>query len=455
MRLPVSNLSFTTIERSDLDGNYVSYGELFNLAKIRLQPEGEGEITGTLKISADGQKDVLIKLRGYAGNPKITTESLGEGVKYVPYSYVVATNSMYDWNKVTFSIEAGELPEGVTMDEKTGEIYGVPKVTGEFPITVMASYSREEFAPSYAQFTLKINEYTDDNVYGASDPGYEVQEHVGTQVSDTEFGVHHYVLTERDDQLFVSTGVLGEFQDLWLNGGKLVDGVDYSKESGSTRITIRRQTFENKANQTGSNTIAAEFRVDGRRENELKRTAQNFNIDFQEGGGSGKQGSSNHDADGSGSGSGASVGATQATRMVDTAGNPLPNMTVELYSTPKVTQSNANGIAFFGGMDSDAHTLYAKDAAGNVIASRSFELVFGDHTQIIGDQLTVKAGAASTIGVQLVGNELKFLSLQAGDVYRVLPAGTNDTTNAGVWLLLSMLMGCMVLGIGLHWKRRR
>ena len=83
-------------------------------------------------------------------------------------------------------------------------------------------------------------------------------------------------------------------------------------------------------------------------------------------------------------------------RMVDAAGNPLPNMTVELHSTPKVTQSNSNGIAIFGGVDSGAHTLYAKDAAGNVIASRGFELVFGDQTQIIGDQLTVKAGAAST-----------------------------------------------------------
>ncbi len=452
--------AFTTVNGKDLNGNHVSYGELFNLAKIRLQPDGEGEITGTLKVSADGQEDVLIKLRGFAGNPKITTESLGEGVKYVPYSYVVATNSMYDWNKVTFSIESGELPEGVTMDEKTGEIYGVPKVAGEFPITVMASFSRSEFVPSYANFTLKINENTDDNVYGASDPGYEIEEHVGTQVSDTEFSVYHYVLTQRDDQLFVSTGVLGEFQDLWLNGEKLVDGVDYSKESGSTRITIRRQTFENKANQTGSNTLAAEFRVDGKRENELKRTAQNFNIDFREGGGSKKRGSSDNDADGgsSGSGAGTAVSATQATlvmRMVDTAGNPLPNMTVELHSTPKVTQSNANGIAIFGGVDSGAHTLYAKDAAGNVIASRGFELVFGDRTQIIGDQLTVKAGAASTIGVQLVGNELKFLSLQAGDVYRVLPAGTNDTSNAGAWLLLVMLSGCMLFGAGLYWKRKR
>lgn len=117
--------AFTTVERR------ASYGELFNLAKIRLMPDGEGEITGTLKISADGQKDVRIKLQGFAGNPKITTESLDEGVKYVPYSYMIATNSMYDWNEVTFSVVNGELPEGITLDKKTGELYGMPREAGE------------------------------------------------------------------------------------------------------------------------------------------------------------------------------------------------------------------------------------------------------------------------------------------------------------------------------------
>lgn len=323
----------------------------------------------------------------------------------------------------------------------------------------MASYSRKEFVSSYANFTLKINENTDDNVYLASDPGYKMEEHVGTQMSDPEYGDYHYVLTQREDQLFVSAGELGEFQTLWLNAEELVEGVDYTKKSGSTRITIRRQTFENKANQTGSNTLAAEFRVDNKRENDLKRTAQNFYIDFRSGGGSGG-GTDDAENSGSGSGSaaGAAAGAAQATlvmRMVDAAGNPLPNMLMELYSTPKTAQSNGNGIVVFGGVESGAHTLYAKDAAGNVIASRGFELVFGDTTQIVGDQLTVKAGAASTLGVQLVGNELRFLSLQAGDTYHILPASTNDTSNAGAWLLLAMLSGCMLFGAGLSWKRRK
>ena len=82
--------------------------------------------------------------------------------------------------------------------------------------------------------------------------------------------------------MFVSNGEFDEFVDLWLNGEKLIEGQDYTKEAGSTRITIQSQTFEDKANSDGSNTIAAEFRVDGDSNNELRRTAQNFRLDIQQ-----------------------------------------------------------------------------------------------------------------------------------------------------------------------------
>ncbi len=251
-----------------------SYHELANLAKIRLLPDGEGEVKGTLKISADGQDDVYIKLTGHAGNPRIITESLSEAVKYVPYSYVVATNNMHDWNKVTFSIKSGKLPNGLQLYPDTGEIYGVPLETGEFPITVEAKYSRKEYTPSTVELVLTIKENTNENVYTSSDEGYAIQEHIGTETGE---GTHEYVLRSFGDQTFVSSGQYDEFVDFWMNGEKLVDGVDYTKESGSTRITVKSQTFKDKA-KNGSNTIAAEFRVDGDKSKELKRTAQNFTM---------------------------------------------------------------------------------------------------------------------------------------------------------------------------------
>lgn len=255
--------AFTTTE------DYSQYGELANLAKIRLLPDGEGEVKGTLTISADGQDDVVIQLTGRATNPTIVTKELDDGVKYVPYSYVVATDNMNDWNTVTFSIESGELPEGLELYPTTGEIYGVPQESGEFTIRIKATYGRSDyFEPSYADFTLVVKENTNENVYNASDEGYGIKQSIGTEINQYEF-----VLETIEDTVFTSYGEYGEFIDLWLNGQKLIEDEDYTKEDGSTKITIKSQTFENKANKESANTIAMEFRNE---DNELNRTAQNF-----------------------------------------------------------------------------------------------------------------------------------------------------------------------------------
>ena len=286
----------------------VSTSSMANLAKVRLVPDGEGEISGTLKISADGQEDVLIELQGFAGNPEITTESLADGVKFVPYSFMIDTSNIHsDWIKVSYSLE-GTLPDGVTFNTSTGEIYGVPQETGEFPITVTADFNRKEFVPSTAEFVLTVNENTNENVYMETDEGYLIETPLGKESTE---GSYDFVVTSTRDQLFVSAGTIDEFIDFWLNGEKLTDGVDYEKESGSTRITIKSQTFKNKT-VSGANTIAAEFRVDGDRDKELKRTAQNFRLDLSGGddydepdtpenpgssGDSGNNGSSGNDSD--------------------------------------------------------------------------------------------------------------------------------------------------------------
>lgn len=270
--------AFTTTYGSSYYG-----GQIPNIAKIRLLPDGEGNIQGTLTISADGQEDVVITLTGRAGNPKIITDSLDDAVKYVPYSYLVTTDNMYTWNKVTFSLVSGQLPAGLSLNSANGEIYGIPMETGTFPIRVRASYSATEFQSSYADLILEVKNNTNENVYTASDEGYEIIQTLGQETGNA----YEYRLSSiNQDQLFISSGGYGEFQNLWLNGQKLEKEVDYEADSGSTRITIKSQTFKNKANQTGTNTIAAEFRVDGDTDNDLKRTAQNFVINFPSSGSS-------------------------------------------------------------------------------------------------------------------------------------------------------------------------
>ncbi len=439
--------AFTTTETT------TSEGELPNLAKIRILPDGTGTISGTLTISADGQEPVVIKLKGYASNPYITTEGLAEGVKYVPYSFVVATNNMHKWNNVEFKITSGKLPNGMTLSSANGEIYGVPTEAGEFPIRIEASYSSSKFKPYYADFTLIVKENTNENVYNASDEGYELKEALGVDV-----GNHDYVLKNTKDQLFVSTGVLGEFQDLWLNGEKLVDGVDYTKVSGSTRITVRSQTFKNKL-QEGTNTIAAEFRVDGDTSKELKRTAQNFRLEIKGGNGGGNKKSS---GGGSGSGSGnestASSGTTAATgtaagavafngvkfvaRVTDANNQPMASTTVELHSTPQTVLTNVSGYATFNPVEFGTHTFIVKDSAGNVLATKEFELQEGNSVVINGSKLVAKNGSTVALSLKVENGKLAFVSAVA----------TGDHEQPMVWMV--MLLSCLVI-LGVVGYRKR
>ena len=268
------------------------YGELANVAKIRLLPDGDGVISGTLTISADEQEPVVIKLTGVAGNPKIVTTELPQAVKYVPYASLIQTNNQYDWNQVTFKLVNGNLPAGMEL-KPNGEVYGVPTEIGEFNFTVEATNSDERFSNMTAEFTLTVLDNTDINVDNATDAGYDVT----IRVPD--------VKENYQDEVFESEGELGEFIDFWLDGEKLTRDVDYIAEEGSTKITVRSQTF--KSAGSGKHTIAAEFRVNGDTNKPLKRAAQNYELKLKD---TSSGGSSSGGSSGGSSSNGSSTGTT-------------------------------------------------------------------------------------------------------------------------------------------------
>ena len=278
-----------------------------------------------------------IKLTGVASAPHIVNTELPQGVKYVPYSCMIATDNMYTWNRTTFSIVKGELPEGLEFYGNTGEIYGTPQESGTFPLTIQVDFSSPRFESTSVDLELVVQDNTNENVYMATDDGYEIETHLGEEQGT---GTYDFLLTDYDtDQLFVSTADIYGFQGLWLNGQELEPGVDYTVVRGSTRVTIYAQTFEDKGIMGGANTIAAEFRTtDGT--NELKRTAQNFRLpdlsEEEDGnggqGGSGSQGGNGGQGnsggqDGSGNtatvtvtGSGSSAGQVSGQAAANAAG---------------------------------------------------------------------------------------------------------------------------------------
>lgn len=262
-----------------------SYGELSNLAKIRLKEkegvESGNDITGTLTIKSAGKELIVLTLTGIVGDPSIITKEIPPAVKYVPYGTMIQNSNKYSWNKTSYSLEDGILPAGMEI-KPNGELYGVPTETGEFTFTVVMENSADDFTESYMTYTLNVDENTDMNVENATDKGYFLTQRV-----------YDLKLNSTENQTLVSEGTYAEFADIYLDGVKLKAGEDYTSESGSTRITIRNQTLK-ASNKTGTHTLGIEFRT--KDTNTLKRAAQNYKVEEKSSSGGSGGGSGNGSA---------------------------------------------------------------------------------------------------------------------------------------------------------------
>lgn len=360
-----------------------TYGELANMAKVRLKMKEDvisGElVTGTLTIKADGAVIMVLELTGIAGVPVITTESIPEAVKYVPYGAMIQNSNKYSKTKVSYSISSGSLPEGMVLREN-GELYGVPRETGTFWFYVALSSQNPNGSMS-RKFTLEVKENTDENVNASTDSGYDVTRRIPT-VAIGSVGNHD----------FVSQGVLNEFVDVFLDGEKLVRDVDYTAESGSTRLTISSQTLT-KANAVGTHTLGVEFRTSD--EDLLKKAAQNFNVVSKgtiiEGGDSENNGDSENS--GSGNGEGAGGGSSQETSgssqetSSDSSGNGTANTSIALRTQTAGTQN----------VETVIYTVVSGDSLSKIAAKyygdRSmWRRIYEDNRDVISNPNRIRAG---------------------------------------------------------------
>lgn len=443
------------------------HGEIPNLAKIRVKAKDgvtKGtDISGTLTIKSGGNTLMVLNLTGVIGDPCIVTDKIPQAVKYVPYGTMIQNNNKYSWNRTTYYlVEGSTLPKGMTV-KPNGEIYGVPTEAGSFEFTVRMTNSASDFSDDEKTYVLTVLENTDANVDAATDTGYNLTERIQDiylgklpSESDKRLEALNKALEKlaEESQTMVSQGQYVEFIDIFLDGKKLSEGTDYTSNSGSTRITIAGETLA--GGDIGTHTLGIEFRTGD--DQTLKRAAQNYRILAEDD-------PNKKNSGGSGSSSGSSGGhggedslnyATVVMRLVDASGQAMPGVTLELHSTPKVTKTDQNGIAVFYSVESGRHTIFVKDRNGNVLASKDFEVLFGDTTLLNGDQLIIKKGAASTLNMQLDGNTLVFLSLQEGDVYQVVPARTGDDKDSGLWLIRWLVFAG--IGAGLYWwydKRKK
>ena len=283
-----------------------------NVQVSALLPEVEGLSwhmpDGTVVTELPQNLDYSVLLTRDVAAPEITTTTADLNmedvirVQYVPYSYTMETSNQDPENTVTFSIEKGDLPEGLMIYPATGEIYGVPMEVGEFPLTIKATFSNEQYLPSYAEITLTVLENTAENIAKATEPGYEITQPV------TDLSLEG--MDEEGTQTLVSQGEFAQFKDVYLDGRKLIRDVEYTAVEGSTRITIKNQTLGNAG--VGTHTLGIEFRTE---EGTLKRAAQNYTVSKTSAGSgsTGQPGGSQSSSGGSGNQSGSQSGAAAST----------------------------------------------------------------------------------------------------------------------------------------------
>lgn len=256
-----------------------SYGKLWNLAKVRLVKkdgvEDGTDVTGTLTFKSGDTTLMVLTLTGTVGDPTIITKEIPAAVKYVPYGVMIQNSNKYNWNTVTYDVYKGELPAGMDL-KPNGEIYGIPTEVGEYNFTIRMQNSSSRFENRYVykKLTLTVVENTDANVDGATDEGYTILDRIPDLEWDAE-----------GSYSIRSNGAFANFKDIYLDGVKLVEGTDYTKSEGSTRVTISSQTLK-ASKVAGVHTLGMEFREGTTEisEGTLKKAAQNYYLlgDYEE-----------------------------------------------------------------------------------------------------------------------------------------------------------------------------
>ena len=295
------------------------YGQLPNVAKVRLHPTGDdGEISGRLRISYDGlEQPYEIVLSGAVGDLQILTvsDALRDGVKYVPYQQLIRTNSMMAADAVAFKIIPNDpdaqspeeeidyiegMPNGVEV-LRSGEVYGVPLETGDYRFTVSAGYSvqiggmaeADTLTTDVREFTVRFKENTDSNVWAenSAEYGHEIDTNASSvDRSKLDPDMKNALIlprvssgTVRSGTWYIlhSGGKYGYVTKVFLNGAQLEDD-DYITIDGSTILVTEGSTLQDKAGEGNvENTLAIEFRdptAPAGTEN-MSVSAQNFKLD--------------------------------------------------------------------------------------------------------------------------------------------------------------------------------
>lgn len=170
--------------------------------KISGTPSAPGIYTFTVRASNDSGSESKILSIVIADPPLITADQVSSGIKGMAYSQILAASGD---SPMTWTLEDGALPEGLTLNPNTGTIAGTPLKPGNFRFTVKAANAVGEDRKEY---TMTV-----------ADPPAITTETLGSGISGTEY-----------EQTLTATG---DSPMKWaIRSGSLPDGLSLDANSG-------------------------------------------------------------------------------------------------------------------------------------------------------------------------------------------------------------------------------
>ena len=128
----------------------------------------------------------------------------------------------------------------------------------------------------------------------------------------------------------------------------------------------------------------------------------------------------------------------------------MPGVTVEIHSTVQSAVADENGVAKFENVEFGTHSVTVKDANGETLATKNFEIVSGSSVNLNGSTITAQQGANIYLKIKVQDGELLLVS--AGS--EADAPKTGDPTNLTLWLVLALL-SASVFCVALTKRRNR
>ena len=125
--------------------------------------------------------------------------------------------------------------------------------------------------------------------------------------------------------------------------------------------------------------------------------------------------------------------------IVDADGKAMSGVIVEMHSEVQTTTTDSNGYFKFDKVEIGSHTIYVKTANGDILASKSFNIVKTASEKTSENDIVCAPDSALSLNITIDDDQMRFADVNAGDSSQSDGENVPDTSNVINTALLYMM----------------